>query len=239
MAGAEEKVGSRAAGLRFLGIVAALLPAPAAAGAWVAPQRQTIVTATVGAHEDGGEYYESALYFEEPLGRRTSVVVTPWSEWDDETEDGWRGEAFAGVKRVIREREGRVTALQVGAVWVSQPDWEVCSEGGVEGRVLDGYSFAEGRAFLNVETSSRALVGGCFGGRLDVTAGYRPSERWLATGQVFYDAPVAREETVKAQVSLVRFDAHGRGWQIGLRATLNGDDAAPALVVGLWQSSRD
>ncbi len=239
MAGVEEKVGSRTAGLRLLGIVAALAPAPAAAGAWVAPQGQTIVTATIGAHEDGGEYYEGAIYYEEPLGERTSVVFTPWGEWNDGNEESWRGEAFVGVKRVLRQSADSVLAVQAGALWVSQPDWETCSEGGVEARLLSGYSFAEGRGFLNLESSSRILVGGCFGGRLDATLGYRPSERWLATGQVFYDSPVAREDTVKAQVSLVRFDAHGRGWQIGLRATLDGDDAAPALVIGLWQPPRD
>ncbi|MCC6787777.1 MAG: hypothetical protein IT547_08045 [Hyphomonadaceae bacterium] len=216
-----------------------MAPAPAAAGAWVAPHGQTIVTATVGAHEDGGEYYEGAVYYEEPLGRRTSVVITPWAEWDNHTEDDWRGEAFVGVKRVLRQREDSVMALQAGALWVSQPDWETCSEGGAEVRLLNGYAFAEGRGFLNIESSSRVLVGGCVGGRLDVTAGYRPSERWLTMGQVFYDSPVAREDTVKAQVSVVRFDAHGRGWQIGLRATLDGEDAAPALVLGLWRSPRD
>jgi hypothetical protein len=122
---------------------------------------------------------------------------------------------------------------------VSQPEFEWCSQGGAEVRLLSGYSFAEGAMFVNVESASRLLVGGCVGGRVDITAGYRPGPNWLAMGQVFYDSPVTSDDTLKAQFTLVRFDRQGRGWQIGVRATLNGEDAAPALVLGLWGRPRD
>ena len=246
MAGAETKIGSRTAGLRLLGIVAALAPAPAAAGAWVAPHAQTIVTTSVGVHEedsanflDESTYYESAVYYEAPVGRRTAIVSSVWGEWDERNDEESRGEATVGVKRVLRRSGSQVMAMQASALWVSQPEFAECSEGGAELRVLSGYVFANGSGFLNVESSSRFLGGGCVGGRLDISAGYRPSPNWLAMGQVFYDSPIVADDTVKAQFSIVRFDRSGRGWQIGVRATLSGEDAAPALVLGLWQSSRD
>ena len=40
---------------------------------------------------------------------------------------------------------------------------------------------------------------------MDITAGYRPLQNWLALGQVFFDAPVDGDETVRGQISLVRF----------------------------------
>lgn len=223
-----------------------MAPAPAAAGAWVAPHAQTIVNATVGFHEEDSDnfldestYYESSVYYEAPLGRRTAFVSSAWGEWDERNPDDWRGEAALGVKRVLRRSGAQITAMEVAAVWVSQPEFGECSEGGAEARLHNGYSFADGAGFLNVESTSRFLVGGCVGGRLDVTAGYRPSPDWLALGQVFYDSPIVADETVKAQFSIIRFDRQGRGWQIGVRATLSGEDAAPALVLGLWQSPRD
>jgi hypothetical protein len=204
------------------------------------------VSTAVGVHEedsanflDESTYYESAVYYEAPVARRTAFVASAWSEWNERLDEGWRGEAAFGVKRVLRQSGSQVLAMQVGAVWVSQPEFGECSEGGGEARLLSGYSFAEGAGFVNVESSSRILVGGCVGGRLDVSAGYRPTPDWLAMGQVFYDSPIVADETVKAQISIVRFDRNGRGWQIGLRATLSGEDAAPAIVLGLWQPSRD
>jgi hypothetical protein len=51
---------------------------------------------------------------------------------------------------------------------------------------------------------------------------------------VFYDAALRGDETVKAQISLVRFGHEGRGVQIGLRARIDEGLTEPALVVAFW-----
>lgn len=88
--------------------------------------------------------------------------------------------------------------------------------------------------FVNIEVAARALEGGCEGERLDLTAGFRPSENWLAMGQLFFDAPREGDETVKAQLTLVSFTQSGRGIQVGLRARIDDGIEEPALVVALW-----
>lgn len=234
MAGVEKKTGSRTAGLRLLAIFAALAPAPAAAGAWVAPHGgQRISTTSVGEREDETLFVESGVYYEAPVRDDTSLVFAPWVESSPHLIDGWRAEVTFGVKHAFYRSAQDVLALQAGALWVSNPD-EGCSEGGAELRFLGGRSMGEGRAFANVEMAARALSGGCEGGRIDLTAGYRPSENWLAMGQVFLDSPVEGDDTLKAQVTVVRFGRSGRGIQLGLRARIDGGDPEPALVIGLW-----
>lgn len=234
MAGAEKKIGSRTAGLRLLGIVAALSPAPAAAGAWVAPEGGQWINSTVlGQREDETLYSEGALYYEAPLRPDTSVVFAPWVESNHQVTEGWRAEATVAAKHAFYRSEENVLAVQAGALWLSDPG-EGCDEGGAEVRFLGGRSVGEGRAFFNAEAAARALSGGCEGGRLDLTVGYRPSENWLTMGQVFLDSPVEGDDTLKAQITVVRFGRSGRGIQVGLRARIDGGDPEPALVIGLW-----
>ncbi|MBL8547932.1 MAG: hypothetical protein JNL81_15820 [Hyphomonadaceae bacterium] len=238
MAGAETETRQAIAGLRLLVAAAAFAPAPAAAGAWIAPEGgQNILTSTLVDHEETVTY-EGSGYYEAPVREDTSLVLAPWVETNPELVTGWRAEATAGVKHVFYRTDENVMALQAGALWVSMPD-AGCGEGGAEVRWLGGSSFNEGRAFLNVEAAARALSGGCEGGRLDVTAGYRPRENWLAMGQVFLDSPVEGHDTVRAQLTLVRFNNEGTGLQIGVRARLDGEDLEPALVIGLWRRGRD
>jgi hypothetical protein len=209
-----------------------LAPGPAAAGAWLAPEGgQEILTSGVGERQ-GQPVYESAAYYEAPVGEANSFVFAPWAETNYDTLDGWRAEATVALKHVIYRDGPNIMALQAGALWVSHPEGG-CDEGGAELRWLGGRSFGE-TGFLNVETAARALSGGCEGGRVDVTAGYRPAENWLTMGQVFFDAPVEGDETVKAQLTLVRFGRRGRGIQVGVRARIDGGDPEPALVLGLW-----
>lgn len=204
---------------------------PASAGAWIAPEGgQEIWTNTVGERNEG-VLYESSLYWEVPLGDRTSVVTAPWVEQAYDIEDGWRGEATLGAKRVLIREEDWVVAAQAGALWVSHPG-EACDEGGAELRLLSGLS--RGRSFVNLELAERALSGGCGGERVDLTAGYRPNDNWLAMGQVFVDYPRDGEETLKLQFSLVRFGNSGRGIQFGVRGRIDGGEPEPALVLGLW-----
>lgn len=232
MAGVEAKTGPASAGLRLLAVVASLSPAPAAAGAWIAPEGgQEISTTSVGQREDA-PFYESSVYYEAPLGADNSLVFAPWAESNYDTVDGWRAEATFGLKHAFYRDDSNVMAVQAGALWISHPE-AGCSEGGAELRWLGGRSFGE-TGFINVETAARALSGGCEGGRIEVTSGYRPASNWLAMGQVFFDAPVEGDETLKAQLTLVRFGRSGRGLQVGFRARIDGGAPEPTLVLGLW-----
>lgn len=207
-------------------------PAPAAAGAWIAPEGgQEIVTSGVGERNDA-LFYESAAYYEGPLGDDNAIVFAPWGETNYDSIDGWRAEAMLGWKRAVYRDIQNIMAIQASALWVSHPQAD-CGEGGAELRWLGGRSFGE-TGFINVETAARALRGGCEGGRAEITAGYRPSPDWLTMGQIFFDAPVDGEETVKAQLTLVRFGRDGGGLQLGVRARIDGGAAEPTLVLGFW-----
>lgn len=177
-------------------------------------------------------FYEGSAYWETPLGESSSFVASPWYEQNYDTADGWRAEAVVGVKRTVFRSDDTVMAVQASALWMSHPG-DACGEGGVEVRWLGGRSFDNG-AFVNVEAAGRALEGGCGGERLDLTGGARFGGSWLALGQVFLDAAHEGEETVRAQISLVRFGDNGRGVQLGLRARIDGGAEEPALVLGFW-----
>jgi hypothetical protein len=168
---------------------------------------------------------------EVPLGESNSFVAAPWVEQHYDSLDGWRAEAVVGFKRAFHRSGDTVMAVQAGALWMSHPA-AGCSDGGGEVRWLGGRSFGEG-GFVDVEAATRALEGGCAGERLDLTAGYRPRDNWLAMGQAFLDAPWEGEETVRAQLSLVRCGRSGRGIQQGLRARVNDGIDEPALRRGL------
>lgn len=233
MAGAEAKTGPASAGLRLLGLLAALTPTPALAGAWIAPEGGQEIWTNVAGQRDELTFYETSAYWEAPLNGKTSVVIAPWVEQNYDTVDGWRAEAVVGVKRAVFRSDDTIIAVEAGALWASHPSDSGCSEGGAEVRLLGGRSVGE-TGFLNAELAGRALDGGCQGGRLDLTAGYRPSENWLAMGQVFIDAPIQGDSSVKAQFTFVHFGESGRGLQFGVRARVDGGELEPALVVGFW-----
>ena len=215
-----------------------MTPTPALAGAWIAPEGgQEIWTNSFSERDENNVVIETDLYWERPFGERTSFVATPWVETNYITPDGWRAEAVVGLKHAIFRDDENVMAMQAGALWVSHPD-PGCGEGGVEARWLGGRSFGRS-SFVNVEAATRAMENGCGGERLDLTAGYRPGDNWLALGQVFVDARRDTEEAVKIQLSLVRFTERGYGLQLGLRARVDGGPQEPALVVGLWARPRD
>lgn len=233
MAGTASQARPGVAGLRFLSLLAALIPGPAFAGAWIAPEGGQEIWTNVAGERDELSYFETSAYWEVPVEDKTSIVAAPWVEQNYDTIDGWRGETTLGVKRAIFRGDRMAMAVQAGALWVSHPE-EGCSEGGAELRWLGGSSLPNIGAFVNVEAATRALEGGCGGQRLDLTAGYRPNERWLAMGQVFLDARWDGEEGVQAQFTLVRFGDSGRGIQLGVRARMDGEDREPAVVLGLW-----
>lgn len=209
-----------------------MAPAPAVASAWIVPADGQEIWTNVAGMRDDIYFFESSAYLEAPVSESTSVMIAPWYEQNYDTLEGWRGEAVMGVKHTIFRDDNTVMALQAGALWISHPSSE-CSEGGGELRWLGGQSYQNG-LFLNIEAATRALSGGCGGERVDVTIGVRFARNWLALAQVFMDAPHEGEETVKAQLSLVRFAENGRGIQLGLRTRLDGGAEEPALVLGFW-----
>lgn len=203
----------------------------AEAGAWLAPPEGQEILTTAAGQREGYTLLESSAYWEAPVAPSTSVVIAPWSESSADLESGWRGEAVVGVKRAIFRDDETVMALQGGAFWRSDPPGD-CGEGGVEARWLGGRSFGE-TGFANMEVAGRVLDEGCPAGRVSLSLGYRPAENWLAMGEIFYDAPREGDESLKLQVSLVRFGDDGRGIQVGLRTRLDGS-AETALVLGVW-----
>ncbi len=222
--------------LRCLALAAGLAPAPALAGAWIAPAGgQTIHTEVAGEREDGSLFLESQIYSETPIGEALAFVAKPWIE-TSETIDGAevRGEAQVGLKTILR-RQGRfVTAAQGTALWRSDREDVDCGRLGGEVRGLAGVSTRGGRAFVNAEAGVRTLEGGCARGRFDLTFGYRPSERWLALAEAFTDAPEVGRSTTKAQFSIVRLNDRGRGIQAGVRFDAEDPAAEPALLIGFW-----
>lgn len=200
-----------------------------------------MVTSTAGEREETS-FFENSIYLERRLGQNTAVVANSWVEVNYDTYEGWRGEVTFAAKRVVHETSGgTVVAVQGGALWASHP-YGGCSEGGGELRLLAGRGFGE-TGFANIEAATRAFEGGCQSERLDLTIGYRPSENWLAMGQVFVDAPREGEEIVRAQASLVHFRPSGRAIQVGLRGRVDGGAQEAAIVISYWgrpsgQSSR-
>lgn len=203
----------------------------AEAGAWPSPKEgQEILTSAAG-KRNGHAVFESSGYWEAPVGARTSLLIAPWSETASDLESGWRGEAVVGLKRAVFRDDNHVMALQAGAYWRSDPPAD-CGEGGVEARWLGGRSIGDS-GFVNLEVAARVLDEGCPAGRLSLSVGVRPRDNWLAMGEIFYDDPKEGDESLKLQLSLVRFGDDGRGIQVGLRTRLDGSEDV-SLVLGLW-----
>lgn len=219
----------------LLGVGIALATAGASqahAGAWVAPEGGQRIWTAVAGEREGLTFVEGSAYLESSLTTEISVVGTSWAEYSYLLEEGWRGEALVGVKYAIFRDDEAAIAVQGGALWRSDPP-DGCGEGGIELRWLAGRNLGVS-GFVNLELAGRVLEGGCSGERVELSAGFRPSDGWLAMGQVFLDAPREGDETVQVQLSVVRFTSTGRGFQLGLRTRLDAGDAAPALVLGLW-----
>lgn len=233
MARPQAQARSATAGLRCLAALAGFFPAPALAGAWLAPEGGTEIWSNAAGQRDELSYFESSAYIEAPVGEDWGVVATPWLQQNYDTEDGWRGEATLGVKRVWA-MEGGALALQAGALWWSHPE-QGCSEGGIEVRALAGRDF-DGGVFVNAEAAASTLEGGCSGERFDLTLGQHWGERWMGMAQVFVDGRTGQdyEQNTKLQLSLVHFGNDGGGLQLGLRVRVDGDDPEPALLLGVW-----
>lgn len=233
----DAQAGSAHAWLRVLAGAFALFGAPsdAQAAAWTLATEQQIQSFAAGRDDYGYGVGETSFYFENAINPESAIVASTWAE-STTGYDGpvWRGEASLALKRSVDIEGPQVSAIQAGVVWRS--DLEDCSEAGVEVRWLGGTTLAGGAlgAFANVEAAVRAHDGGCGGLRYDLTMGFRPQDNWLALAQVFSDAPEAGDGSLKAQLSLVRFDHNWEGVQLGLRAPIDGGEGPVMLVLGLW-----
>ncbi|MDX2275500.1 MAG: hypothetical protein NW206_08625 [Hyphomonadaceae bacterium] len=211
---------------------------PAHAGAWIAPEGGQRIWTELAGERDDAFYSESSIYWEEPLGEGVAVVVAPWvtQEPQQYNLDGLRWEVTVAGKAATHRGERSVTALQAGVVWNSDPPAD-CAEAQAELRWLGGRSIGE-RSFVNLEAAERVGDEGCGGERVDLTLGHRFDQRWLGMAQIFVDEPRLGDSAVKAQISLVRFGAEGRGLQVGLRARVDGGAMEPALMLGFWGQGR-
>ncbi|HVZ98762.1 MAG TPA: hypothetical protein VG841_00455 [Caulobacterales bacterium] len=211
-----------------------LAPAPASAGAWIAPpEGQQIWTNAVGENE-AGVFSETSAYWEQPIEPRVAFVAAPWYVNDPaDAEHGWRAEATVGLKAALVRGRAGVMAVQAGATWRSDPE-RGCGEAGAELRWLGGLSLGpSGAGFLNVEAAERLASGGCPHQRLDVTLGYHAGPHWLGMAQVFTDARRG-QEALQGQLTVVRINDQGRGVQFGVRARLDDGRPEPALVLAFW-----
>src|SRR5262249_1908180 len=137
-----------------------------------------------------------------------------------------------GAKHALVHNNSGAMAVQASALWVSSPP-DHCSEGGAELRWLGGLNVGA-NTFVNVEAAGRALEGGCTDGRVEFTVGAHPAQNWLALAEVFTDSPDWSDESTKVQLSLVRFNKHGRGIQLGVREALGGSHDGAEVVLALW-----
>lgn len=220
------------------GAAAMVAPGTASAGAWIAPEGgQSIFTMTYRETETE-RLAEGELYLEYPVHQRWSLVAHPRFETGAAGDNGVRGDAEIGVKAAVAQGRNAVAALQGAALWRSQRDG-ACGAAGGEVRALGGFGggLAGGSGFVNAEAALRVYDGGCRRERYELTAGYRPTDSWLALGQTYVDADPDGEAVVKAQTSIVRFIG-GAGLQLGVRVRLDGEEREPALVLGLWDAVR-
>ena len=210
-------------------------PGAAHAGAWVTAGEDRTIS-TVGYARDGDvATVESDVFTEKAMGNRFALVGHTFFAQDT------LGQAVdeADIDAKVLGYRGRrlVAAAQLGVTWRSQPE-PGCTETGVEARALAGISSRTGKSFLNGETAIR-YAGGCPHVRYELTAGWRPRERWLGLGQIFVDDDLAYGASIKAQAGLVRFSRKGRGLQISLRARIDeGSVIEPTIILGYWSASR-
>lgn len=152
-----------------------MTPAPAYAGAWIAPKGgQTISTEIAGARDEVF-YSESSIYVEAPASDDLSVVVAPWVTQESQQSglESLRWEITLAGKWATHRGARSGTAFQGGLVWNSDPLAD-CAEAQAELRWLGGRTLGRrGLGFANLEIAERAGDGGCGGERLDATLGYR------------------------------------------------------------------
>jgi hypothetical protein len=229
----------------WLAAGAILAPAVSHASAWPAPYEGVEIISVAQGEQAGSAVSEADQYSEQPLAGRYDLILQshgqtydiysePDSSGVSQSSQGWSAEAQVAVKANLLQTAHTAIAAQAGFNWQSSLD-EVCDEIGAEVRLLGGVS--SGKIFAGAEAAYRLRSGGCRAGKLDLTLGWKPTERWMGLAQTFVDDDAARQSVIKLQFSLIRYTDEGAGLQLGLRVRADeaGDDER-ALVVGWWQA---
>lgn len=226
---------------------------PSLASPWLV-SRQEIAWA---GYSEGptGRVVETGATTEQSLGKgRVALVGEVW------TQDGADGAAHrAALALKVRAHHGPrwAVAAQAGPLYGVDADGG-CAGAGGEARVGVGRSFGvglgrgversvgliAGRArrlrpgsmFGAVEFAYRAQ-GGCAHALREATIGYELERKWLLLAQAFDDRNLHGTETVKVQISAVRF-RRTRGVQVGVRVRVDGADPEPAFIIGVWRRER-
>lgn len=146
---------------------------------------------------------------------------------------GAEGDGSILVKRAFGGVDGWAAALSAGAVYSA---YGGCVGQGGEARAALGRTFGPSRrpaGFASFEAAYRA-AGGCGGLKTEFTIGYRPEHKWLLLAKAYGDRAVHGTDTLKVQVSAVRFGPR-RGIELGVRVRVNGGDPEPALIASVWR----
>lgn len=205
---------------------------PASGAAW--REDRVILMAGFGVRDAVG-FTEQDAYLERTEAERWSIVAQPHFETGEDIDRGWRAEARVSGKISLHEAGATAFSIQGGPFWKS--DAGRCAELGGEARAMYGRSFGE-RAFTNIEAAAAAQTDGCGRVNLDVTAGARPTARWLVLTQVFLAHDFENEPNVKAQLAVIRFTKGGAGLQLAVRHRLDSGGDETALVLGWWPKPR-
>lgn len=197
----------------------------------------------MGYSEDGGgRVLETGVTGEQGLGQgRVALVADTW------TRNGAENRSRVGLALKLQAHHGPrwAVAVQGGALYAdgsaaddAPPTARPCVGPGGEGRIAIGRGQARGDrgAFAALELAYRAQ-GGCAAALTEATIGYKLEAKWLLLAQAFQDHDLHGTETVKVQVSAVRF-RRARGVQIGIRCRVDGAEAEPAVIIGVWRRDR-
>ena len=225
MAGAPAQARPAVSGLRGLSVlVLGLLPTPAAASPWEAPDGgQTIVQVWVGDEE--GRPETEAQFYREARGPFGTQVTKFWAQ-DDSL--GRTFEASVALRRSSPVPLADVAAVEAGVIAIAR---EGLDPGfGAEARVSAGWTWGPG-LYAVADLAGRAEEEGV-SPRWGATLG-RSDSRSLAFVQVRYEEGPPGRGFERAEAALVWFGDRPWGVQIGVRAGLAHDEQA--FTIGLWR----
>jgi hypothetical protein len=226
--------------LSLLIALAAAMPQRVEAGAWPREQgslfvsvSQTVSTGArtlISASQDIRNY--TSFYGEYGLtGKFTLGVDAGFAGGDQDAASSWL--VFARYPLLMTD-SGHHVALEFGLGSQDEPEW------GQQSRLRPGLSWGKGfesrwgGGWVGLEASADYRIKSKdFGLKADLTAGIRPSERWMLIFQVQSSQYGDDDPIVRVAPSAVRqFGAHTH-LQVGFTAPVAGDDAF-GIKFGTW-----
>ncbi|MBP7704476.1 MAG: hypothetical protein KA105_04230 [Caulobacter sp.] len=177
--------------------------------------------------------------------RMTYQAKAAWTRGEDDGGGRYegRGPVELGVRYAWYEGDATVVSSYVGVVWngdgrnvgyadpgAGSTDWE--------GRILVGRSFEvrDRPAFIEAQAARLARAGLPDETRLDLTAGYEPSPKWLFLAQSYAGWTDAEPQWWKLEVSAVHRLGDWRlqaGWRGSVAGKAGPVEGGP--VLGLWR----